>query len=218
MQRSHELEIMDRPDLPEDVMVTVHKELTRVNRLLGNTAALVNAVRRDPKPVGRVLDLGCGHGGVLLSMRSRLRVEVVGVDLRVPARDDGSFPILRANAVSDPLPEADVAVSSLLLHHLPENDVVRLIQNAGRTCRRLVLLDLVRSRLSLMLFQSFLAPFLAPWNASDGANSSNVVLEGVHSGRDCMGAGTGPVPRSDDWRPTFRSLPQERRTKSTNFR
>ena len=171
MQRSHEPEIMDRPDLPEDVMVTVHKELTRVNRLLGNTAALVNAVRRDPKPVGRVLDLGCGHGGVLLSMRSRLRVEVVGVDLRVPARDDGSFPILRANAVSDPLPEADVAVSSLLLHHLPENDVVRLIQNAGRTCRRLVLLDLVRSRLSLMLFQSFLAPFLAPWNASDGALS-----------------------------------------------
>jgi SAM-dependent methyltransferase len=168
MQRSRNLEVMDRPDLPEHVMVRVHRQLTLVNRLLGNTAALVEAVQRDPEPTRRVLDIGCGYGGVLLNMRSRLAVEVVGVDLRVPAYDDCPFPIIRADAVLDPLPEADVAVSALLAHHLSGDDLVRLIQNVGRSCRRFVLLDLVRSRLPLILFRSLVAPLLTPLTASDG--------------------------------------------------
>jgi SAM-dependent methyltransferase len=168
MRRSQQSEIMDRFDLPDDLSETIHRDLARTNRVLGNTAAIVQAVRRDSKPVQRVLDVGCGNGSLMASLQRQLNVDVVGVDLRVPKRAASPLPIVEADAVHDRLPDADVAVCALVAHHLSESDVIALIRNVGRSCRRLVLLDLVRSRLPLFLFRLFVAPFVSTINASDG--------------------------------------------------
>ena len=162
---------MDREDLPEELLVRMHRDLDRVHKALGNTSALVAALRRDAQPVRRVLDVGCGHGGVLKEVRRRLGVEVIGVDLRPPKAPAVPFPILRADAARDPLPEADVAISACLAHHLSIEELIAMIQNVGRSCRRFVILDLVRSRLPLVLFQTFVAPFLSPENRADGCAS-----------------------------------------------
>lgn len=169
MKRSYEAEILDGEDVPADVVERAHKDLDRLHGLLGNTAALVAALKSDPLPVRRVLDVGCGHGGLLLQLQRELGVEVAGADLRPPAVSP--FPILQADVTKDPLPEADVAICTYLAHHLSEEGFVSLIRNVGRTCRRFIILDLVRHRLPLVLFRIFLAPFLSPVNVADGCTS-----------------------------------------------
>jgi hypothetical protein len=56
-------------------------------------------------------------------------------------------------------------------HHLREPDLVRLIRNVGRSCRRFILLDLIRHPLPLALFRMFLAPVICPIDAEDGQRS-----------------------------------------------
>jgi SAM-dependent methyltransferase len=169
MNRSYETEILDGEDLPEDVVARAHQDLDRLHGLLGNTAAFVAALKNDPFPVRRILDVGCGHGGLLLQLQRKLGVDVVGADLRPPAVSP--FPILQADVARDPLPEADVAICTYLAHHLSEDEFVSLIRNVGRSCRRFIILDLVRHRLPLVLFRIFLGPLLSPVNVADGCTS-----------------------------------------------
>jgi hypothetical protein len=100
-----------------------------------------------------------------------LGVEAIGVDLRPPAPGTTPFPILQADAVRDSLPRADVAIGVSLVHHLEEDEIVALIRNVSRSCRRFVLMDLVRHWLPLGLFRVFVAPALSPLNVADGCQS-----------------------------------------------
>jgi SAM-dependent methyltransferase len=165
MQRSQVPEIMDDPNCPEDVLQTGHRGLQRIHRLLGNTRFLIRALASDPHHVRRVMDIGCGRGGLLAQIRRRLPVETIGVDLRP------SPGVLRLNAVHDPLPEADVALAVYMLHHLDEADVVKLIRNVRRSCRRFIILETVRHPAPLWLYRIFIAPVVPKVNAVDGARS-----------------------------------------------
>jgi SAM-dependent methyltransferase len=171
LERSFTPEIMDNPDLPADVMLKVHRDLTRAHRWLGNTAAIVSALKRDPLPVRRVLDIGCGNGGLLIEIRRKLRTDVIGVDLRTPCPNLTTVPMLQANAVSERLPDSDVAVAVCVAHHLSDADFAALIRNVGRCCRRFIILDLVRHRLPLTLFGLAVGPWLHPVNGHDGCQS-----------------------------------------------
>jgi hypothetical protein len=111
------------------------------------------------------MDIGCGRGGLLKQIRRRLPVETVGVDLRP---SPGVIPL---NAVHDPLPEADVAFAVYMVHHLDEADVVNLIRNVRRSCRRFIILEVVRHPAPLWLYRAFIAPLVPKVNAIDGARS-----------------------------------------------
>jgi SAM-dependent methyltransferase len=167
MDRVISVELLEDPSLPADVVAKVYRDLARTQRLLRNAAAIFSRLGKNP---GRVLDIGCGQGALLEEIHKKLGVEVVGFDLR-PAPAGSPVPILAGNAAADPLPEADVAISVCLAHHLSEEDLVRMIRNVSRSCRRLILLDLVRHWMPLMLFRVFLSPLLHPINASDGMTS-----------------------------------------------
>jgi hypothetical protein len=104
-------------------------------------------------------------------MGRRLGVEVVGAEINPHPSIAALVPIVKANAVYDELPSADVAFSMHLGHHLSEGDLVGLIRNVGRFCRRFILMDLVRHPLPLALFRLFLAPFVSQINAEDGQRS-----------------------------------------------
>ena len=170
MQRSFELEIMDSETLPHDVIHNVHRGLSLTHKLLGNHAAMFRALKQDRQPVRRVLDVGCGHGGFLEKLHRKTGVEVVGVDL-CPPKVAAAFPILKLDAVRQDLPNADVAVSVCLMHHLSDDEFVSMIRNVGRACRRFVILDLVRHRLPLRLFSTFAPLCLPRINVLDGRQS-----------------------------------------------
>jgi SAM-dependent methyltransferase len=169
-KRSHQAEILDRADIPENVRELCYRDLARTQRWLGNWRAIILLLRRDPYPVRRVIDIGCGHGALVRELRDRLGVDAVGIDSHPPHRDQG-VQIVRADAVRDRLPAADVAVSLMMAHHLSEEELTAMIHNVGRSCRRFVILDLVRSPIPSALFRSFVAPWVNPINAADGVRS-----------------------------------------------
>src|SRR5690349_10124792 len=152
MVRVNRDEILDTPGLPDEIASRAYRDLARIHRVLGDTASVIRAIRRDPHPVRRVLDIGCATGDVLHEVQRRLNVEVTGVDLQPRP---GTVPMVRADAVRDLLPRADVAFSMYLAHHLDEGEISEMIRNVGRTCRRFILLDLVRHPLPLALFRAF---------------------------------------------------------------
>lgn len=169
MLRAQATELLENPSLPEDVVANAYRDLARTQRFLGNTAAIFRLLGQDPGPIRRVLDIGCGQGALLEEIREKLAVEVIGVDVRpFPA---GRVEILTGNAAVDPLPSADVALAVCVVHHLSESEVVHLIRNASKSCRRLILLDLVRHWIPRTLFRVFVSPFLHQINAADGLTS-----------------------------------------------
>ena len=170
MLRSEDTEILDDPHIPETVRERCYSDLARTQRWLGNWRAVTELLRRDPVPVRSVLDIGCGHGALARELRKRLGVIATGIDTRPPLRLD-EIPILRADAVRDPLPRADAAVSLMVAHHLSSDELAALIRNVGRYCRRFVILDLVRARMPIVLFRAFVAPWIDPINAADGVRS-----------------------------------------------
>jgi SAM-dependent methyltransferase len=170
MDRQDVDELLDDPSLPVEVVAEAYRGLERTHRWLGNTAAILRQLRKSQTPVRKVLDIGCGQGALLYEIRRKLGVEVVGFDLR-PAPESAPVPIVMGDAVVDPLPPADVALAVCMAHHLSERDIIRLIHNVSRSCRRFILLDLVRHRLPLVLFRAFVCPFLPEINVADGLTS-----------------------------------------------
>jgi cyclopropane fatty-acyl-phospholipid synthase-like methyltransferase len=86
MQRSLAPEIMDDPRVPREMWEHFHEELASLHRFLGNQRAILAALRRNPRPIRRVLDIGCGNGGLLDEIRRAFNVEVLGIELRPPTR------------------------------------------------------------------------------------------------------------------------------------
>lgn len=189
MTRSLLPELMDAPDFPASRLAEVHRDLAKIHGWLGSFETISRFLRKDDKPVRRVLDIGCGDGRLLACLRERMNVDVIGVDPR--PGPSGGIPIVRADATSDPLPDADVAVSLLVSHHLTPEQNIAMIRNVGRYARRFIILDLIRHPLPLWLFTLFICPLIGPISAADGRQSirraytpgefralANTVLEG----------------------------------------
>ena len=169
MIRSLEPELMDNPDLTGPVLEKFHHDLERIHSLLHTFETLERVLRADPKPVRRILDIGCGGGALLKFLYRRMGVEVIGVDRKPPKA--ATVPIIAADALTTRLPDADVAVSSLTAHHFTPEENIALIRNVGRSCRRFVIHDLIRHPLPLALFSIFICPLIGHVAAADGRQS-----------------------------------------------
>jgi SAM-dependent methyltransferase len=170
MLRCEDQELMDALDATDEDLAQSYRELHRTNSWLGNTRAVLRLLRKNPQPIQRVLDIGCGYGALLIEIREEFDVQVVGMDLR-PAPPNAPVPILTGNAATDPLPEADVAVCMMMAHHLSELELAEMIRNVSRFCQRFIILDLVRHPVPLALFRAFVSPLLGRVNALDGQTS-----------------------------------------------
>lgn len=166
MTRSLQFELMDSPDVTGPVLDKFHRDLDFVNKCLGTFPTIARFIRNDDRPVRRVLDIGCGGGALLDYLRSRLHVDVIGVDRKPPTNP--RVPVIAADAVTETLPEADVAVCTLTAHHMTPEQIVALIGNVSRSCRRFIIHDLIRHPLPLMLFTLFLCPLIGQEAAADG--------------------------------------------------
>jgi 2-polyprenyl-3-methyl-5-hydroxy-6-metoxy-1,4-benzoquinol methylase len=163
--RDREPELMDEPDLAPDRHHAALRGLRRINVLSASAALLWPPIRQlakaNPGPL-RLLDVASGGGDVLVGLwrratRAGIPLECEGADISETALEHGrelarraGAPIgfRRIDALAEPLPECDVVVSSLFLHHLDRADAVRLLQRMKAAARHLVLVnDLTRSRL-----------------------------------------------------------------------
>ena len=171
MIRHSDGEILDREGIAEELVAHAYRDIARIHRWLGDTRCVIRAIGRDALPVWRVLDVGCATGLVLHEVAIRLGVNVVGAEINPHPTISAPVSIVRADARCDRLPVADIAYCMHLGHHLSDDDLVAVIRNVGRSCRRFIILDLVRHPLPLALFRLGVAPLVGHINAEDGKRS-----------------------------------------------
>lgn len=160
---------MDSPDVNGPILETFHRDLIFVNRALGTFGTIERFLRKSDPPVRSVLDIGCGSGALLDHLRRRLNVEVIGVDLKPWPMTP--VPVVTANAITERLPEADVAVTTLMAHHLTPEENIALIRNVSRSCKRFLIHDLIRHPVGMIGFSIFLGPFIGREARLDGRQS-----------------------------------------------
>ncbi len=164
-------EIMDDPDLDAESHRAALRGLARLNRCSAAARTLLPEIRRvAANGPATLLDVATGHADLPVALARRARH--AGLDLSIRACDvspravewararaecaELAIEILQADALRDPLPEADVVTCSLFLHHLSEDDASRLLRRLAGAARRLLLVgDLRRSRWSTLLCGTF---------------------------------------------------------------
>lgn len=169
--RDRQPELMDDPGLETRLHRQALDGLRRVHAISGTVSTLWQSIRQlaaeTPTAPLRVLDVACGGGDIAIALAKRARragvaLEVSGCDLSRTALDvavgraaaeNTDVHFFQADVLSVPLPEGyDVVCCSLFLHHLNDEDAVRLMALMKQAAGRSVLIsDLIRSRLGYVL-------------------------------------------------------------------
>ena len=172
MRRCEDLEWIDRPDCPADLLAASDRLMAMINRRFGGTRLVRTFIggelRRRPGRPLRVLDLGSGSGDIPAAIsrwarRRGLAVTFTCVDCRPTAGEvvDG---VERVTAdILDYAPERphDCAVASMVLHHIPDAGIVRLLGRLRELAPRLFINDLRRNWITYVAAGVLTAPWPA---------------------------------------------------------
>jgi ubiquinone/menaquinone biosynthesis C-methylase UbiE len=162
--RSDKLEFIDTGDYTPEEYAGCLAELRRVNRWLGDEAALkkslLREIERENLQEFSVLDVGAGSGEMLriianFARRQKRRAHLCGLDfnqfsaaaIRDESRDFGEISAVRGDALSLPFANNtfDYAVCSLFTHHLKDEMIVETLREMSRVSRRKIfVIDLHR--------------------------------------------------------------------------
>ena len=141
------------------------EHVAQVNRYLGGERAVLSAVSRllQPGAEVRILDIGTGSADIPIAIaaaarRVDARVRITAVDIHPQMRqialertaDWPEIEVADANALDLPYPDAsyDAALLTLTLHHFEGDDPVRVLREAGRVARLVVVNELERGWLN----------------------------------------------------------------------
>lgn len=168
--RHRQQELMDDPDLDDQLHHQALAGLRRINTISGTVGTIWKPIEQlAHKRAGtiRILDVACGGGDTAIALarraqRARLPMQVAGCDLSSTAISYATnnaesqgvdVRFFQADALGNNLPTGyDVIYCSLFLHHLDDEDVVRLFRSMKTAAGQLVLAsDLRRSRLGYVL-------------------------------------------------------------------
>ena len=153
---------------PEDLDLTstpphVRRRIMEQLGVAGESVGLYRGVAQDIGEVargGKVLELGCGGGELAEVVAREVGCEVLATDI-----DDSSFPVHAPPGVTFQVADAadlaeferdsvDVAVCTLMLHHLPAGKAARVLAEMNRVASRgAYVLDLGRVPVVPSLFQ-----------------------------------------------------------------
>jgi ubiquinone/menaquinone biosynthesis C-methylase UbiE len=160
--RRIEPEVMDDPGLNRHDHVDALRSLSRVNRLLGTDRRLMRRVLNASSHVS-ILDVACGAGGFLGSIAGVCAPAtplLIGLDRSPTALDCAArtqpkgIRWVVADAAHLPFSNAsiDTVTCALFLHHLEEPLAVRVLREAARVARHMVVVvDLRRSTIAWTL-------------------------------------------------------------------
>jgi hypothetical protein len=179
--RTDQTEIMDDFNLQGDEMQELLTDLKRVNKMLGGNAITLNGI--DQLLEGRltnntitILDIGCGDGEMLRQcaqwMKKKGRnVHLIGLDANAHILKEAvnrseeikntTFKVVNVFAEKEILPEFDIALCTLFLHHFKESQIEDLLNRLTRKAKMgVVINDLHRSFWALWLFRLYGLLFL----------------------------------------------------------
>ena len=158
---------MDSPQVEPAQLARGLRFIRGVNAILGYTRATLTHLARfgqtwEPGQTIRIVDFATGSADIPLAIvrwahRRRFDVRVVGVDLhaftagqaRRLTRDEPRIGIVRGDVLEPPFDDGtfDYAITNMFLHHLDDDEVVRVLRNMDRVARRgIIAADLLRNR------------------------------------------------------------------------
>lgn len=183
-QRSCDLERLDTGDYtPEEYAVWLG-EMRVIHNFFGELRALKRTLLREIKTaVGdrvSLLDVGAGNGYILGELAKQIdgrRGVFVGVELTAEAA--ASIPssgnaAVRGDGTRLPFADAqfDHAFCTLMLHHLTDEDAVKLLVEMARVSRgKIFVVDLNRGRTAYYLYRLVAPAFFQRLTVEDGALS-----------------------------------------------
>ncbi len=198
---------MDDPALPPAEHTAALRGLARLNRIsMAHRSLCKQALRATHDlPEVTMLDVAAGSGDVSLAVARHLeaagkRVTVRGVDVSSHAAHVAEqrfheagvasrFEV--ADALRDALPEADVVMCTLFLHHLDNADVAALFARLAAATRRVLLVNDLR-RCGAGLAASIVVPRIVTRSHVvhvDAVRSYRAALSQQDLGRLAAGAG-----------------------------
>jgi ubiquinone/menaquinone biosynthesis C-methylase UbiE len=156
--------MMDSPDNPRELLEDDLRNLRIINRYLGNYRAVLGGLARliDEHKLKQfsLLDVGTGSADIPAliaswARRHHLTARLIGLDpepmtLRAAASQIRNYPeiaLLRGDGRALPLASdsVDFVLSSQMLHHFSEYDIINLLRGWSRVARRAIIVgDLVR--------------------------------------------------------------------------
>jgi|SRR5688572_2289268 len=182
-KRSHELERLDTGDYTSDEYRRWQKEMRYIHRIFGEMRALRRTLFHElDQTDGRVsvLDVGAGSGELLRELKKWTDgrdIFLTGVEINRDATlsiQGAKVSAVQANALRLPFDEDsfDFVFSSLFLHHLDDENAVRLLKEKRRVAkRRIYTIDLNRSAVAYYFYKTFGRLFLQRFTVEDGALS-----------------------------------------------
>lgn len=165
-RRSTETEWLDGAEIDPIELERVLRDLASFNRAFLGHYPLLHWLGRAVKTAPRgtpltLIDVGCGYGDLLRavrrwSLRRRLDLSLVGVDLNpetiriaraaTDAADRIDFRVMNVFEIGSTMP-IDLIVSSLVAHHLQDQQITTFLRLMERVARRgWAICDLQRTR------------------------------------------------------------------------
>lgn len=148
-------EALDALEPDDERAVRSRAELDVVNVLMGNHAWLLRRLKEVHEPGMRVLEIGAGSGALAEKLVDRgiwERGNVMGMDvMATPPRWPAGATWVEGDVLDDPLPDAEVVISNLLLHQFTDAQVSEFALRLPPSCRCLLVVEPLRSRMSLWM-------------------------------------------------------------------
>lgn len=168
--RSQELELLDLGPShysSKEYADCLHK-LNRIGKWLGGDLASFSALSKMSPQPQTILDVGCGGGFFTLKLAEKVPdAKILGIDLNSdaiqfalqqqllkPHLRNVTFETRSQEELSEPQKSADLVISTLVCHHLPDQKLIDFISKACQIAKRKVIFnDLHRHPLALFLFK-----------------------------------------------------------------
>lgn len=167
-RRTHAEELMDRPETSRADFARALEDIRWTNRRLGGIDAVLEEtaalLEKHGLKQARILDLGTGCADIPRALADwgrahGIRLEITGLDLHAVSVEEArkltaGYPeisIRQGDALSVDEPDAsyDIVISTQFMHHLTDEEAVRLLREKARLCRvGLVVNDLERHPLA----------------------------------------------------------------------
>lgn len=141
--RSVQPELLDSLPFHHPDAIRSRRDIRLINGLMGNFRWLRGQLSRQLRPGDHVLELGAGDGTLTRSLLSRriLRPDqLLALDLHPPPPDwPAAATWLQQDLFAGPLPEADIVIANLFLHHFEDPQLARLGELISPRTRLLLL-------------------------------------------------------------------------------
>ena len=168
MNRSAELEMMDLPGQPRELLAGNLRDLRILNRYLGSyrsvLGGLARLVREQNLRSFTLLDVGTGSADIPAAIAQWARRRNIAARIDAVERDFvtvgqamdhtkslGEIAIVRGDALAPPFRSGsfDFILASQLLHHFPDEQIIALLRTWARLARRAIIVsDLLRHPLA----------------------------------------------------------------------